>query len=142
MSPNDALHIAVLAGDGIGPEVMAPAVEVLRRIEAASRLNFRFTEAPAGADHYREAGVSIPESTIRLCDDIIDRFAGLGPVAEVLERELGIKVGESTPDRRIFLKKEEECLAACTGAPMMMVDHVFHEHLTPERLDEILGEMK
>ena len=69
MSPNDALHIAVLAGDGIGPEVMAPAVEVLRRIEAASRLNFRFTEAPAGADHYREAGVSMPESTIRLCDE-------------------------------------------------------------------------
>ena len=41
--------------------------------------------------------------------------------------------GESTPDGRIFLKREEECLAACTGAPMMMVDHVFHEHLTPER---------
>jgi NADH-quinone oxidoreductase subunit E len=47
-------------------------------------------------------------------------------------------VGESTPDKRIFLKKEEECLAACTGAPMMMVDHEFHEYLTPEKVDKIL----
>jgi 3-isopropylmalate dehydrogenase len=69
MSPNDALHIAVLAGDGIGPEVMASALEVLRRIEATSRLTFRFTEAAAGAGHYREAGVSMPDSTIHLCDE-------------------------------------------------------------------------
>ena len=49
MSANNALHIAVLGGDGIGPEVMTPALEVLRRIEAKSGLKFRFTEAPAGA---------------------------------------------------------------------------------------------
>ncbi|MBS0398634.1 MAG: NAD(P)H-dependent oxidoreductase subunit E, partial [Proteobacteria bacterium] len=55
---------------------------------------------------------------------------------------LGIKTGESTPDGRIFLKREEECLAACTGGPMMMVDHHYHEHLTPESLDRILGELK
>jgi NADH-quinone oxidoreductase subunit E len=48
------------------------------------------------------------------------------------EQKLGIRVGESTPDGRIFLKREEECLAACCGAPMMMVDHVYHENLTPE----------
>ena len=36
MSANNALHIAVLGGDGIGPEVMAPALEVLRRIEATT----------------------------------------------------------------------------------------------------------
>ena len=36
MSANDAFHIAVLAGDGIGPEVMAPALAVLRRIEQKS----------------------------------------------------------------------------------------------------------
>ena len=34
---------------------------------------------------------------------------------------------------------EEECLAACCGAPMMMVDHVYHEHLTPEKVDAILS---
>ena len=58
------------------------------------------------------------------------------------ERKLGIKLGESTPDGRIFLKKEEECLAACTGAPMMMVDHVYYENLTPARIDAILDELE
>jgi 3-isopropylmalate dehydrogenase len=69
MSANNALHIAVLAGDGIGPEVMAPALEMLRKIEAKSDLKFRFTEAHAGANHYRETGKSMPDSTIRLCEE-------------------------------------------------------------------------
>ena len=59
-----------------------------------------------------------------------------------VERKLGIRAGQSTPDGRIFLKREEECLAACTGAPMMMVDHVYHEHLTPEKVDQILDALE
>jgi 3-isopropylmalate dehydrogenase len=69
MSANDTFHIAVLAGDGIGPEVMAPALEVLKKIEATAKVKFRFTEAPAGANNYRETGKSMPESTVRLCDE-------------------------------------------------------------------------
>ena len=69
MSANNAFHVAVLAGDGIGPEVMAPALEILRKIEAKSGLSFRFTEAPAGAGHYKETGKSMPDSTIRLCEE-------------------------------------------------------------------------
>jgi 3-isopropylmalate dehydrogenase len=69
MSANNALHIAVLGGDGIGPEVMAPALEVLRKIEATTDLKFRFTEAAAGANNYRATGKSMPESTVRLCDE-------------------------------------------------------------------------
>src|SRR5260370_19416463 len=52
MSANNALHIAVLAGDGIGPEVMAPALEGLRKIESASDLKVRVTEAHAGGHNY------------------------------------------------------------------------------------------
>src|SRR5436853_3296595 len=70
MSANNALHVAVLAGDGIGPEVMAPALEVLRKVEATSGLKFRFTEAPAGANNYLATGKSMPESTVRLCDEV------------------------------------------------------------------------
>src|SRR5438874_6108976 len=69
MSANNALHIAVLGGDGIGPEVMAPALEVLRKIEAKSDLRFRFTEAPAGANNYLATGKSMPDSTIKLCEE-------------------------------------------------------------------------
>jgi 3-isopropylmalate dehydrogenase len=70
MLANDSFHIAVLPGDGIGPEVMAPALEILRRIEATTPgLKFRFSEAPAGAGHYRDTGQSLPESTVKLCRD-------------------------------------------------------------------------
>jgi 3-isopropylmalate dehydrogenase len=69
MSANDSFHIAVLPGDGIGPEVMAPALEVLNKATAAAAgLRLRFTEAPAGAGHYRETGTSLPESTVKLCE--------------------------------------------------------------------------
>src|SRR5262245_58618292 len=70
MLANDAFHIAVLAGDGIGPEVMAPALDVLRRLEATTPgLKFRFSEGPAGAGHYRDTGKSMPESIVKLCEE-------------------------------------------------------------------------
>ena len=69
MSANSAFHIAVLPGDGIGHEVMAPALEVLRRVAAATpNLEFRFSEAPAGAEEYRATGKSMSEKTIKLCE--------------------------------------------------------------------------
>jgi len=46
------------------------------------------------------------------------------------------------PDGKFYLKVEEECLAACCGAPMMMVDHVYHENLTPKSVEEILEAVK
>jgi 3-isopropylmalate dehydrogenase len=69
MSANNAFHIAVLAGDGIGPEVMAPALELLRNVGAKSGLSFRFTDAAAGANNYLATGKSMPDSTIRLCEE-------------------------------------------------------------------------
>src|SRR5882672_6019006 len=78
---------------------------------------------------------------ISVCTNISCMLRGSQEVVDHVESKLGIKTGESTPDGRIYLKREEECLAACTGAPMMMVDHVFHENLTPESIDKILDEL-
>ena len=70
MLANDTFYIAVLPGDGIGPEVMAPALAVLDKVAASTPgLKFRFTEAPAGAGHYRDTGKSMPASTIKLCEE-------------------------------------------------------------------------
>jgi len=70
MSANSAFHIAVLPGDGIGHEVMAPALEVLRRVAAATpNLEFRFSEAPAGAEEYRATGKSMSDKTVKLCEE-------------------------------------------------------------------------
>jgi NADH-quinone oxidoreductase subunit E len=79
---------------------------------------------------------------VSVCTNIACMLRGSQQVVEHVENKLGIKTGDSTADGRIYLKREEECLAACTGAPMMMVDHVFHENLTPERIDAILDELK
>jgi len=79
---------------------------------------------------------------VSVCTNISCMLCGADEVVAHIEKKLGTKVGESTPDGRIYLKQEEECLAACVGAPMMMVDHVYHEHLTPEKIDKILDELK
>jgi len=79
---------------------------------------------------------------VSICNNISCMLRGAEELVAHAEKKLGIRIGESTPDKRIFLKREEECLAACTGAPMMMVDHVYHEHLTPERVGEILDDLK
>ena len=79
---------------------------------------------------------------VSICTNISCMLRGGEELFEHAQRKLGIRGNQSTPDGRIFLKREEECLAACTGAPMMMVDHVFHENLTPERLDAILDGLK
>ena len=79
---------------------------------------------------------------ISVCTNISCMLCGGEEILAHVERRLGISVGESTSDGRFFLKKEEECLAACNGAPMMMVDHVYHEDLTVEKVDQILGALK
>ncbi|MCC7258173.1 MAG: NAD(P)H-dependent oxidoreductase subunit E [Gammaproteobacteria bacterium] len=80
--------------------------------------------------------------SISVCTNICCLLRGGEQILAHVEKRLGIGVGESTPDGRFYLKKEEECLAACTGAPMMMVDHKFHENLTPARVDEILDSLE
>lgn len=76
--------------------------------------------------------------SISVCTNISCMLRGGEAILAHLEKKLGVKVGESTPDGRFYLKREEECLAACCGAPMMMVDHKYHENLTPAKVDEIL----
>jgi len=79
---------------------------------------------------------------VSICTNISCLLRGGEELFAHAQKKLGIGPNQSTADGRIFLKQEEECLAACTGAPMMMVDHVFHEHLTAEKLEQILDELK
>ena len=78
---------------------------------------------------------------VAICTNVSCMLRGADDIVEHVEKKLGIKLGESTADGRIYLKCEEECLAACCGAPMMMVDHKYHENLTTEQVDMILGEL-
>ncbi len=80
--------------------------------------------------------------SISVCTNISCMLSGSGKIMQYIENKLGIKEGESTADGRYYIKQEEECLAACCGAPMMMVDHVYHENLTPEKVDKILDKLE
>ena len=76
--------------------------------------------------------------SISVCTNISCMLRGSQEIVDHIEKRLGIGTGESTPDGKFYLKREEECLAACCGAPMMMIDHVYYENLTTDKVDEIL----
>lgn len=75
---------------------------------------------------------------VAICTNISCWLNGAEDIVRHCENKLGIALGESTADGRIYLKREEECLAACCGAPMMVVDGHYHEKLDPAKVDAIL----
>jgi NADH-quinone oxidoreductase subunit E len=75
---------------------------------------------------------------ISVCTNICCMLMGANDIVRHIEEKLGTRLGETTPDGRITLKVEEECLAACGGGPMMTVDGHYYEHLTPEKVSAIL----
>lgn len=81
---------------------------------------------------------AVGRHNVAICTNVSCMLRGADDIVAHVEDKLGIKLGQSTADGRIYLKKEEECLAACCGAPMMMVDHRYHENLTKKKVDEIL----
>lgn len=68
---------------------------------------------------------------VRGSDDIID----------YIKEKLGIGIDETTPDG-LFTLKVVECLGACGYAPMMSMGKHYKEHLTKERIDEIVEECR
>lgn len=80
----------------------------------------------------------VGRNEVAICTNVSCMLRGAEDIVEHVENKLDVKLGESTADGRIFLKKEEECIAACCGAPVMMVNHRYYENLTKEQVDEIL----
>ena len=75
---------------------------------------------------------------VHICTNISCWLNGADAMVERAEKKLGVELGGTTEDGRITLVREEECLAGCCGAPMMIVDGHYHENLDLERLDAIL----
>jgi len=80
----------------------------------------------------------VGRNTVALCTNISCMLCGADDIVAHVQNKFGIKLGESTADGRIYLKLEEECLAACVGAPMMAVNGHYYENLTIEKVDRIL----
>jgi len=74
---------------------------------------------------------------IQLCTNVSCMLLGAYNVLGHLEQRLGIKAGETTSDG-LFSLTEVECIGSCDMAPVMMVNDIYYNNLTPERVDEFL----
>lgn len=77
---------------------------------------------------------------IDLCTNISCMLSDSQRIVDHLEKRLGIKMGETTPDGK-FTIREVECLGACTNAPVCQIGKKYHEKLTPEKVDELLEKL-
>ena len=78
---------------------------------------------------------------IRLCDDIVDRFAGCMDVAKAFSEELGIEIGGTTADGKISLEFTP-CIGMCDQAPAALINDVIVNELSPEKARKIARALK
>ena len=143
------------------PEVMAQIDEIIERLkDTPGSLITVLAEAqgltgylPVELQEHVAAGMNIPSSTvygvvtfysffsmipkgrhiIKLCLGTACYVRGIQEVANRLENELNIRVGETTEDRR-FTLEAVRCLGACGLAPVMVVDEDTHGDVTPDKI--------
>jgi NADH-quinone oxidoreductase subunit E len=77
---------------------------------------------------------------IGVCTNISCMLSGCDKIVKHLQDRLQIKLGETTPDKKITLR-EVECLGACANAPVVHIGHRYYEDLTPEKIDKILDNL-
>jgi NADH-quinone oxidoreductase E subunit len=78
---------------------------------------------------------------LMVCTNVSCMLRGGYEILHHVQDRLGIKPGETTPDGA-FTLIEEECLAACANAPMMICGTDYYLDLTPAKVDVILGDLK
>ncbi len=76
-------------------------------------------------------------NVIRICKSLPCYLKNCQPVVEAIEKELGIKPGETTPDGR-FSFELTNCIGLCDRAPAMLVNNDAHVDLTPKKISQIL----
>ena len=121
-------QVAVLAGDGIGPEVMAEARKVLREVEARFDLNIEYTQYDVGGIAIDNHGCPLPDATLKGCeaaDAILFGSVG-GPKWEKLPPN-------EQPERGALLPLRGHIELFCNLRPAKLHDGL--EHMSPLRSD-------
>ena len=107
----------------------------------ANRLSLRVTDIWEVATFYSMINTSpVGKYHIQVCKTLSCKIRGAGKIIEHCSNKLGIKPGETTADGR-FTLSEVECLGSCGTAPMFQINFDYHEDLTPEKVDQILGSL-
>lgn len=77
---------------------------------------------------------------VEVCTSVSCMLRDSDAIVSHLQERLGVKLGQTTPDGE-FTLREVECIAACTAAPAIIINGIYHENLTPEKLDDVLNEL-
>ena len=78
---------------------------------------------------------------VEVCTNLSCALLGAGELVEVFEQELGISLGETTPDGTITLRKVE-CLGGCGWGPVVAVDERYHEQFQPSQVAGLVQEVR
>jgi 3-isopropylmalate dehydrogenase len=115
--------IALLEGDGIGPEIAAEAVKVMKAIEAKGKVAFDLKPAPFGGQAYFDHGHAFPEETKAVCDqaDAIVK----GPIGLSFEESQKIPVDEQ-PERGALLPLRRRYNTYANFRPVYLPEELAH----------------
>ncbi len=127
-----ALHAAQDEQSWLAPDIMDEIAEYIgihpAQVREVASFYTMYNLKPVGKYH------------IKVCTNVACCLLGADEIVEHVEKKLGIKCGETTPDKR-FTLMEEECLGACGTAPAMMLNDDYLENLTIEKMDKIMGSL-
>jgi NADH-quinone oxidoreductase subunit E len=125
-----ALHIAQAEFDGW---LSVPVMD-----KVAELLNIKPIEVYEVASFYTMFNLNpVGKCLIEVCRTSSCWLRGANDIVAHIEKRLGIKDGETTPDGK-FTIKTVECLGSCGTAPMLQIGEHFHENLTLEKVDELI----
>ena len=111
--------------------------------EVADLLGITTAEAEAVATFYtmirlRPTGTHV----ITVCTNLSCALLGAREVYEAAHEAAGVPAGEEVSPDGMFTVHEEECLAACEAAPVVQIDVANHDRVTPERMRELVEELR
>lgn len=110
--------------------------------EIAEYIGVHFAQIREVASFYTMFNLEpVGKTHIKLCTNVACYLRGAEEVMEYAEKKLGIHQGETTHDGCITLS-EEECLGACTCAPVMMVNDRYVENVGIQKMNEVLEASK
>ena len=115
--------IAVLEGDGIGPEITAVALEVLKAVESKSGVQFELRHAPFGGKAWFDCGSAFPEETKRICDECDAILKG--PIGLSFEESKKIPIDEQ-PERGALLPLRRRYNTFANFRPVFLPPELAH----------------
>ena len=106
--------------------------------ELAESLDIPINEVYGVASFYSFLSIKpLGRNVIRICQSLPCYLKHSQTIIETVEKELGIKPGETTPDGRYSFQLTN-CIGLCDQAPAMLINHDAHVDLTPEKIAQIL----